>query len=136
VTATTPKIRVTSPAFASQAPIPRQYTCDGRDVSPPLRWSGVPASATQLSLTMVDPDAPGGIFVHWAMRFAATIRALAAGEVPAGAKVSRNGFGKLGYGGPCPPPGDPAHHYVISLTATAGRSIVGSGTLTGTYARR
>jgi Raf kinase inhibitor-like YbhB/YbcL family protein len=135
VTPTTPKIRITSPAFASGGPIPRQYTCDGRDVSLPLRWSDVPAKATELLLTMVDPDAPGGLFIHWAMRFPATVHALATGQVPAGARVSRNGFGKTGYGGPCPPRGAPAHHYVINMTAVAGRSIVATGTLTGTYAR-
>ena len=132
----TPKIRVTSSGFASGGPIPRQYTCDGRDISPPLRLSGVPPKATELLLTMVDTNAPGGLFVHWGMQFPATVHALATGQVPADARVGRNGFGKVGYGGPCPPRGDPAHHYVISLTAVAGRSIVATGTLTGTYARR
>ena len=136
VTGSQPRISVTSPAFVSGGPIPRQYTCDGRDVSPPLRWSGVPITATELSLVMVDPDAPGGTFVHWAMRFPATVHALANGQVPADARVSRNGFGKTGYGGPCPPPGAPAHHYVINMTAVAGESIVATGTLTGTYGRR
>ena len=129
------QLRVTSPAFASEARIPRRYTCDGRDVSPPLRWSGVPAKATELSLVMIDPDAPGGTFHHWRIRFPASVRALAAGHVPAGAVQGRNDFGTVGYRGPCPPAG-PAHHYVITLTALAGGSVVASGRLIGTYTRR
>jgi Raf kinase inhibitor-like YbhB/YbcL family protein len=129
------RISVTSPAFVAGGAIPRQYTCDGHDASPPLRWSGVPGNATELDLTMIDPDAPGGTFHHWAMRFPATVRELAVGEVPAGAVQGRNDFGSAGYRGPCPPPG-PAHHYVIGLVAVAGHSVVASGTLIGTYARR
>jgi Raf kinase inhibitor-like YbhB/YbcL family protein len=130
-----PRINVTSPAFAPGAAIPRQYTCDGRDVSPPLRWSGVPANATQISIVMLDPDAPGGVFHHWGMRFPASVRSVSAGKVPRGAVEGKNDFGTLGYRGPCPPAG-PAHHYVIVVTATSGRSAVAHGTLTGTYARR
>lgn len=129
-------LELTSPAFANESSIPRTYTCDGRDISPPLRWSGVPANATQLSLTMVDPDAPGGTFHHWSVRFPATVGALAAGEAPSGAVEGRNDFGSVGYRGPCPPPGASAHHYVITLIALSGGSVVASGTLTGTYARR
>jgi Raf kinase inhibitor-like YbhB/YbcL family protein len=130
------RIDVSSPAFANGGAIPREYTCDGRDVSPPLRWSGVPASARQLYVVMLDRGVPGGTFHHWAIRFPATVRALAAGEVPAGAVVSSNDFGSPGYGGPCPPHGASAHHYVIGLSALRGDTVVAYGTLVGTYARR
>jgi Raf kinase inhibitor-like YbhB/YbcL family protein len=88
---------------------------------------------------MRDPDAPGGVFVHWNVRMPATVRSLTTGHVPAGAVQGQNGFGRTGYGGPCPPKGDPAHHYVITISAVsamAGGTVLATGTLTGTYARR
>jgi Raf kinase inhibitor-like YbhB/YbcL family protein len=132
------RINVSSPAFSPGEAIPRQYTCDGRDLSPPLRWSGVPKGASELTLVMRDPDAPGGAFVHWNVRMPATVGGLAAGQVPEGAVQGQNGFGRIGYGGPCPPKGDPPHHYVIMVSAlspTAGGTVLATGTLTGTYAR-
>ena len=137
--ATPAAINVSSPAFGNGAAIPREYTCDGRDISPPLRWSGVPAGASVLTLVIRDPQAPGGVFVHWTMRMPATVRSVGAGQVPAGAVQGQNGFGHVGYGGPCPPKGDPPHHYEITvsaLSALAGGSMVATGTLVGTYARR
>ena len=129
-------IELSSPAFAPGGPIPRLYTCDGRDVSPPLRWSHVPQGAEHLSLVMRDPDAPGGNFIHWQLEgISPTIDAIRAGRTPPGARAGRNGFGTAGYRGPCPPSG-PAHHYVITLSATAGRALLASGTLVGTYVRR
>jgi Raf kinase inhibitor-like YbhB/YbcL family protein len=136
ISANLKQIALTSPAFVAGGPIPREYTCDGRDVSPPLRWSGVPASATQLYLVMLDRSSKQGTFHHWAMRFPPTVRALDAGEVPPGAQLSANDFGRSGYGGPCPPRGDPAHHYLIGMSALAGDTTVAYGALTGTYARR
>jgi hypothetical protein len=133
-----PRVRITvsSPAFAPGGPIPAQFTCQGRDVSPPLRIAGVPRSARQLELVMRDPDAPSGNFIHWQLiGIAPGIRSLAVGQTPLGAQAVRNSFGSLGYRGPCPPAG-PAHHYVITVTATSGAITVGAGTLTGTYARR
>jgi Raf kinase inhibitor-like YbhB/YbcL family protein len=132
-------INVSSPAFAPGGTIPREYTCDGRDVSPPLRWSGVPKSASELTVVMRDPDAPGGVFVHWNVRMPATVKELATGQVPTGAVQGQNGFGRTGYGGPCPPRGDPPHHYVITVSAvgaSSGGTVLATGTLTGTYARR
>jgi Raf kinase inhibitor-like YbhB/YbcL family protein len=130
-------IRLSSPAFAAGATIPVLYTCQGRDVSLPLSWSGVPAGTTQLKLTMRDPDAPGGTFLHWSLSGLppATTR-LATAEVPAGAVQAPNDFGTRGYGGPCPPPGDKPHRYVITLSALSGDRVLATGTLTGTYARR
>jgi len=129
-------IQLTSSAFTAGGAIPRAYTCDGRDISLPVRWSGVPSSARELILVMRDPDAPGGNFIHWRLTgMPASTRVLATGQTPPGTKVGRNDFGTLGYRGPCPPAG-PAHHYVITVTAYEGAAPIGSGTLTGTYARR
>jgi Raf kinase inhibitor-like YbhB/YbcL family protein len=127
---------VSSPAFPAGGAIPRQYTCDGRDISPPLRWTNVPGSAQQLSVVMRDADAPGGNFVHWRLTgIAPATRAIPTGVTAPGAKAGRNDFGTVGYRGPCPPRGV-AHHYVITVEATSGGAVVGRGTLIGTYARR
>jgi Raf kinase inhibitor-like YbhB/YbcL family protein len=130
-------ITVTSPAFAPGGRIPVLYTCDGTDISPPLRWTGVPAGAQELRLVMRDPDAPGGSFTHWTLsHIPPAIAGFASGHVPAGVVAGRNSFGKLGYEGPCPPPGDKPHRYVITLSAVAGGSVLASGQVVGTYARR
>jgi Raf kinase inhibitor-like YbhB/YbcL family protein len=130
------RLSVSSPAFAAGHPIPAQFTCQGQDVSPPLRWSGVPPAGREIEIVMRDPDAPGGNFIHWRLTgIPASTHALSAGEIPLGARAGRNGFGTVGYRGPCPPAG-PAHHYVITVTALEGAALVGRGTLVGTYARR
>lgn len=129
-------LHVSSPAFAAGGAIPARYTCQGQDVSLPLRWSGVPRGARELDLVMRDRDAPGGDFIHWRLGgIPASARGLATGQIPPGAKAGRNDFGKTGYGGPCPPRGR-AHHYVITVTARTGTVVYGAGTLVGTYARR
>jgi hypothetical protein len=143
--------RLTSPAFRPGAAIPRQYTCDGSDLSLPLRFSGVPRSARELVLVMRDPDAPGGNFVHWALAgIAPGATALPVGGVAGRVIPGRNSFGSLGYRGPCPPPGGGPHHYVLTLSALSGASglrpgfapdqlqtaALGIATLIGTYARR
>jgi Raf kinase inhibitor-like YbhB/YbcL family protein len=113
---------LTSPAIPPGGPIPAQYTCDGRDISPPLAWSELPAGTRSLVLVVEDPDAPGGTFRHWAaFDIPPTTSGLAAGY-RAGAPASgfvqaENDFGKTGYGGPCPPPGAGPHHYVFRLLA-------------------
>jgi Raf kinase inhibitor-like YbhB/YbcL family protein len=108
-------IRVASPAFASGGTIPVRFTCDGRDVSPPMRWTARGSSMTALMMT--DPDAPGGTFVHWVLVVPGARATFGEGSVPPGATESTNGFGKVGYGGPCPPSGDPPHHYVFTVYA-------------------
>ncbi|MFF4907371.1 YbhB/YbcL family Raf kinase inhibitor-like protein [Streptomyces sp. NPDC001260] len=150
------RIAVSSAAFGDGGTIPRRHTCDGEDVSPPLAFSGVPATATTLAVLVQDPDAPHGAFTHWLLWNADARRSSwPAGQVPTGAAQGRNGFGKQGYGGPCPPKGtrDSPHHYVFSVYATdrtlrlpAGasadalkRALTGhtlaAGTLTGRYGR-
>jgi len=147
------KITVSSPAFDAGGTIPRRYTCDGENVSPPLDFSGVPGDAAELVVLVEDPDAPRGTFVHWVVwGIDPHATALGAGEVPSGAVEGRNGFGKRGYGGPCPPKGTP-HRYVFSVFAADGRPalsedasadevkhalaghVTGSGTLVGRYGR-
>lgn len=123
---------LTSPAFAPGEPMPARYTCDGRDASPPLRWTAPPRGTVSLALTVTDPDAVGGPFVHWRLTgIAPSTRALAAGSRAGG----RNSFGKTGYGGPCPPRGR-AHRYVFDLRALGrGGKVLAKARLVATYAR-
>lgn len=115
-------MKVTSPAFAEGEAIPRRYTCDGDDQSPPLEWLDVPGGARSLALVCDDPDAPAGTWVHWVIYgLSAAITGLAEGvravEVTADkARQGRNDFRRIGYGGPCPPPGGP-HRYFFRLYA-------------------
>jgi Raf kinase inhibitor-like YbhB/YbcL family protein len=128
-------IHLSSPAFANGARIPARFTCKGADISPPVRWSPPPTGAKELALLMIDRDAPGGPFTHWALaNIPVAARSLGAGQVPAGAVQGRNGFGNTGYGGPCPPAGKP-HHYVIELLALLQRVRVSPGFASHVLAR-
>lgn len=152
------KITLTSTAFKPGEPIPKKYTCTSDDVSPELSWSGVPASAKSLVLICDDPDAPRGTWVHWVLydldpkttSLPENVAKDRAG--PAGSKQGTNDFKRIGYGGPCPPPGAP-HRYFFKLFAIdkslgwdAGAAkadvmraleghIVGQGELIGTFQR-
>jgi Raf kinase inhibitor-like YbhB/YbcL family protein len=114
-----------SSAFATGHVIPRKYTCDGINVSPPLEWLDVPAGSKNLLLVCYDPDAPGGAFYHWAAYdIAPDVKQL--DEIPAGKEDGRflqavNDFGKPGYGGPCPPRGHKPHAYRFRLSALKER---------------
>jgi Raf kinase inhibitor-like YbhB/YbcL family protein len=116
------KIVLTTAAFQPGADIPRKYTCDAEDVSPPLRWTNAPAATKSFALIADDPDAPGGTWVHWVIYdLPADTKelpeAVAKTEaLPSGAKQGVNDFRKLGYNGPCPPPGS-AHRYYFRLYA-------------------
>ncbi|HXG40480.1 MAG TPA: YbhB/YbcL family Raf kinase inhibitor-like protein [Candidatus Limnocylindrales bacterium] len=144
---------LTSTAFPEGGSIPRKYTCDGEDVSPELAWTGAPDGTAALALIVDDPDARG--FVHWVV---VDLTGSASGALPEGISASpdapqqgRNDFGRIGWGGPCPPSG--THRYVFTLYALAeplglpgtpragevrrameGR-VLGTATLTGTYRR-
>ena len=114
-------IVITSSAFTEGQAIPTRYTCDGPDVSPDLAWSGVPEETASLALICDDPDAPMGTWVHWVLfNIPASTDGLPA-EIPSdaslenGARHGKNDFGKLGYGGPCPPGG--THRYFFKLYA-------------------
>jgi len=113
---------LTSSAFAAGGRIPRLYTCEGRDVSPPLAWSGTPTGTKTLALTVVDPDAPDPAaprmtWVHWVVYDipASTTALPAGGPLPSGAREGRNDWKRTGWGGPCPPIG--RHRYIFTLYA-------------------
>lgn len=116
-------IELTSTAFDSGETIPTQYTCDGENVSPPLSWQDVPEESESLVLICDDPDAPQGAFAHWVLydlpaRLRRLPEGVAAQDRPeVGGKHGRNDFGRNHYEGPCPPQGDPAHHYYFRLYA-------------------
>lgn len=117
-------MRLTSPAFAEGEPIPSEHTCDGEDRSPPLAWSEAPADTAGFALIVEDPDARN--FVHWVL----TGMPGDATELPAGAgdevgEPGRNGFGRTGWGGPCPPSGE--HRYAFTLYALSEAIEVGDG---------
>ena len=111
-----------SPAFGQNASIPRTHSCDGPDRSPPLRWNNPPAGAKSYALVVEDPDASAGTWVHWVLySIPAAARQLPEGvparDAVAGAGTQGiNDFKKVGWGGPCPPPGS-AHRYVFTLYA-------------------
>jgi Raf kinase inhibitor-like YbhB/YbcL family protein len=141
-------IKLSSPAFADGAAIPKDNSCDGAGKPPALSWSGVPERARELVLVVEDPDARGGTFVHWT---AFGIPADAT-SVPAGVAGGKNSSGDEGWTPPCPPGGKP-HRYVFTLYALgrpsgleAGASAkdvraalsggaLARGRLTGTYSR-
>lgn len=119
---------LSSPAFGAEGYIPVTHAHASGDLSPQLRWSGVPGACRELALTCVDPDAPGGTFVHWMLAGIEPERdVLAAGEERPWIARGRNDFGFNGYGGPHPPPGDPPHRYVFTLHALREPSGLTSG---------
>jgi hypothetical protein len=153
-----PAFELTSAAFADGADISKRHTCDGNDVSPPLAWSDPPQGTKSLVLLCEDPDAPSGTWTHWLVYgMAPDTRSLPEGvkrdpTLPGGARQGRNDFHRVGYGGPCPPPGS-THRYVFRLAALdvspdvpAGASklalrreieghVLGEARLTGRYGR-
>jgi Raf kinase inhibitor-like YbhB/YbcL family protein len=152
-------IDLSSPAFEEGQPIPKQYTADGRNVSPPLRWSDPPGATRSLALICEDPDAPRGTWTHWvAFNLPAEARELGEGIPPEptlsdGTVQGTNDFGKIGYGGPSPPPGKPHRYFFklyaldqqLQLPAGASRNqllaavkghILAEGLLMGTYGRQ
>jgi Raf kinase inhibitor-like YbhB/YbcL family protein len=105
-----------SSAFEHGGPIPRQHSCEGEDLSPPLSWSGVPEGTLALALVVDDPDAPAGTFTHW-LGWALDADAGGLGEGEAAPVEGRNDFGTSGYRGPCPPHGHGRHRYSFRLYA-------------------
>lgn len=152
-------ISFSSPTFNSGADIPAEFTCDGDDVSPPLRWTDIPEGAKSLAIVMDDPDAPGSIFKHWSIYdIPAATRAIKQGQpsdpqLENTIKQGTNGFGTIGYGGPCPPSGE-EHEYTFFIYALTGHlelppgasasdltmalqgKVIGTGSFTGMYARQ
>lgn len=110
---------LTTSAFAPGDKIPRLHTCEGADVSPALEWSGAPEKTRSFALIVDDPDAPVGTWNHWLLwDIPAGTNVIAQGFQPGKLGVSgKNDFGRLGYGGPCPPKGHGAHRYYFKLYA-------------------
>ncbi|HYX28011.1 MAG TPA: YbhB/YbcL family Raf kinase inhibitor-like protein [Pyrinomonadaceae bacterium] len=148
-------IKLSSSAFKDSGPIPKQYTCDGVNISPPLEWTGIPKTGKTIAIIADDPDAPAGTWVHWivynlpAESIGLIENTPATDEIKGGGFQGRNDFKDIGYGGPCPPSG--THRYFFKIyaldselplkagatkaeveNAMAGH-IVGQGQLIGTY---
>ncbi|KTD21953.1 Phosphatidylethanolamine-binding protein [Legionella lansingensis] len=146
-------LSIESPAFANNGFIPVQYTCDGADSSPPLLWKDAPVQTKSYVLIVDDPDAPAGTWVHWVLfNIPADVKQLNGSGLPAGAESGKNSWGKVGYGGPCPPSG--THRYffklyaldtVLTLTSSANKQdvlkamqnhVLESSELIGLYSRK
>ncbi len=114
--------RVSTTAFSAGEMIPKKFTCDGPDLSPPLTWKDAPARTQSFAIVVDDPDAPVGTWVHWVLyNLPANTKELPEGvekkeQLASGALQGRNDFRKIGYNGPCPPPGKP-HRYYFKLFA-------------------
>lgn len=109
---------VSSPAFAANTAIPAEYSCNGRNVPPPLRWENVPAATSSLALVVDDPDAVGGLYVHWiVIGIPPSTTEIIEGALPQGAQANLNSGGNATYLGPCPPAGTGVHHYRFQLYA-------------------
>jgi Raf kinase inhibitor-like YbhB/YbcL family protein len=125
-------MRLTSAAFADGDTIPARYTCSGEDVSPPLVWNNTPDGTASFALIGDDPDAPGRIWVHWVIYNIPSTSTSLDEEIPAqerlgdGSLQGRNDFRRIGYGGPCPPPGNP-HRYFFKLYALDSQLELGPG---------
>jgi len=151
-------LKLTSPAFKEGEAIPKKHTCDGSDLSPALEWSKPPDGAKSIALICEDPDAPMGLWVHWVLwglpaEATSLVEGVKADRVLAsGAQQGKNDFGKIGYGGPCPPRGKPHRYffklYVLGTTLPlepgASRNdllkameghVLGEGQLMGRYSR-
>lgn len=115
------QLKLTSSAFKEETMIPAKYTCDGKDISPPLAWQGVPDEAQALAVIADDPDAPGKTWVHWVVyNIPTNVNELPENYPPSekadnGIMQGKNDFKKIGYGGPCPPSG--THRYYFKLYA-------------------
>ena len=133
---TSTEVKSGSPMALAQA-----YTdCKGQNISPALSWSGEPAGTQSFAVTIFDPDARAGAgWWHWMLfNIPATVHGLAAGagdkgsrDLPAGASQGRNDFGVSQYSGPCPPVGDHAHHYEITVYALKSPQLPLDNTASG-----
>jgi Raf kinase inhibitor-like YbhB/YbcL family protein len=153
-------VRLESPAFEDGSEVPRRYTCEGEDVSVPLRWGDAPSSTKSFAVVCEDPDAPAGTWRHWAIfDIPPDTRELPEGIAKeAHTKVGRqawNDFKRFGYGGPCPPHGHGVHNYRFRIFAlscdrldvpvhatcrdviqAASDSVLAEAQIVGTFARR
>ena len=150
-------IKLTSPSFEDGEMIPSRHTCEGDDISPPLKWEGLPEGTKSIALIMDDPDAPRGTWVHWVFYNISPDKKALNENLPPnevlddGSLQGKNSWGSIGYGGPCPPRG--VHRYYFKLYAldsltlaepgatkedlleSMGTHIIGQGQLMGRYER-
>ena len=126
-------MELTSEAFRNEARIPTKYTCDGDDISPPLRITGVPAGTVTLALVVNDPDAPGGTWDHWVAYDIPVIETIPEGVGTLGIPGVTSGGGS-GYEGPCPPSG--SHRYFFTVYALDARLGLAPGANTATLLER
>ncbi len=155
-------LTLTSSAFQAGGEIPTLFTCEGRDLSPALEWSGVPEAAKSLALIVDDPDAPDPkapkmTYVHWVLyNLPPTAKGLTQGvssrELPAGTREGTNDWKRKGYGGPCPPIGRHRYFFKLyaldallpdlgavtkaNLEAAIKGHVLGQAELTGTYQKK
>jgi hypothetical protein len=146
------KMKITSSAFQEGANIPPKFSCDGANTSPPLQISDIPSEAKSFVLIVDDPDAPSGLFTHWAVwNISARTSTIAEGSTPKGVQGT-NDFGKSGYGGPCPPSGTHRYYFKIfaldseldlpfgakrgQLDAALKGHVIAQGELMGRYSRK
>jgi Raf kinase inhibitor-like YbhB/YbcL family protein len=109
-------MKLKSKDFVDNSSIPSEFTCDGRNISPQLSWEDIPQETKSFALTVTDPDAPGGTWIHWLVyNISKELTEIERGSLPKGAKEVENDFGKKSYGGPCPPSG--THRYFFTLIA-------------------
>lgn len=145
-------ITVTSTAFGEGDRIPKRYTCDGENLSPPLAWESLPEAAVAVALVVDDPDAPRGTFTHWVvLDVPKKVATAAEGTVPVDGMQIENSAGQASYFGPCPPGGTHRYRFTIYALSAATeldesasldealraveRSVVAWGRLTGVYSR-
>ena len=146
------KIKITSSAFQQGANIPSKVSCDGANTNPPLQVSDAPTEAKSLVLIVDDPDAPSGLFTHWAVwNISPQTSTIAEGSTPKGVQGT-NDFGRSGYGGPCPPSGTHRYYFKIfaldreldlpfgakrsQLDAAMKGHVIARGELVGRYSRK
>ena len=151
-------LEISSAAFEDGAAIPIEFTCDGQNSSPPLRWTDVPGGTRSIAIIVDDPDVPGGIFRHWSVfNIPSGTRSLAANQATTpklkdSIRQGVNDFGSTGYEGPCPPEGQ-EHEYVFfiyalseplnlegnasaqDVSAALRGKVLGTGSFSGMYAR-
>jgi Raf kinase inhibitor-like YbhB/YbcL family protein len=125
-------LELKSPDFTPGGNIPKQFTCEGANISPALKWNDPPTATQSFVLIADDPDAPVATWVHWVIfDLPATLRALPQNfpkneQSADGSRQGRNDFGEIGYGGPCPPPGKP-HRYFFKLYALDAKLYLAAG---------
>ncbi len=146
------KMKITSSAFQQGGNIPSKFSCDGANTNPPLQISDAPREVKSLVLIVDDPDAPSGLFTHWAIwNISPQTSTIAEGSTPKGVQAT-NDFGRSGYGGPCPPSGTHRYYFKIfaldreldlpfgakrsQLDAAMKGRVIAQGELMGRYSRK